>query len=214
MNLRNASQYDSRALRTVILATHHAVMREKTNSSPGWWDDLLIDIQTGRKNCAWEWDVASLADGSKKHRRLILVLPKLTGTEFIPLLRQQHGGRSTANVQHEALRAESVALLIQKAIGVHYGWKRPKGQANMLKIGVRAAFVRKHIPEFVPVRILREVEPEERDIVAERYERLLELEKVWASKAKRAQTRLRTLRTKRKAYERRMQQRSRLTKEG
>ena len=204
MKLTNTSAYHTATLRRIFTVTVKALCAAYHTSRVF---DVRVLAEEGRKHLHWSWDT--------KQRPAIpaflrLTLPKLTGAEFIPLLRQQHGGEDTTkNVDHAALRSTDVAMIVQQIASSFYGW-RPVGSWNRQpELSVRAALVKAKVPQYIPLRIRTPPKEEgPRDIVSERYERVLELETKWKTKQKLAQTKLKTLRLKRRHYEKTLAKRN------
>jgi hypothetical protein len=196
MNLRNTSPYHTATLRQIITTTFRTLRAEHGEVDREW--PIKIIVEEGRKNVRWQW----VKD--QKVSTILLSLPKLTGTEFIPLLRQQYGGSS--NTEHGGLRSQDIALAAQQAVHQHFiRWLKPNSLSTLVALSVRAALMRAKIPEYVPLRVRKEPKPQEpRNVVQDRYKRVLELEAKWQRKIKLAQTKLKKLRLKRRHYEKKL----------
>jgi hypothetical protein len=206
MNLRNTSPYHTPTLRKLFALTFRAI-KVDSNGDPDKGFRPRILVEEGRTRVRWEWDE------NAKVPTLHVKLPKLTGDEFIALFRQQHGGavqrysnpadpKFGQTIQtHGALTSERVALEAQQALYALLNIA-PKAISGVPDISVRVALKKAKVPEFVPLRVRKPVrEKEPRNIVDERYQRVLELEAKWMKKIKLAQTKLKKLRVKRRHYE-------------
>lgn len=203
MHLINTSAYHTATLRRIFTTTIRALNAEYTVVPARTRKfDARICVEEGRTRLHWEWEEGARA------ATLHLRLPKLTGAEFIPLLRQQHGGAATtSNVAHTTLESEQVAFIAQQVANSFFGWRHH--DPLRLNLSVRSALVRAKIPQYVPLRVRKPPKEEEpRDIVAERYKRVLELETRWKTKRKLAETKLKKLRLKRRHYEKQLAKRS------
>lgn len=190
----NTSAYDTRALRKIAVLTWRALQEvhgRQTTAVRGSWA-ITVNVQEGRKHTSWRW-----ARKQETHHGMVLILPKLHGREFVAQLRAQHGG--TGTTEHHALLSETVAHAFQDAVLSSYGWVLPGKSAN-LNVAVRLAMKRRKVPTHVPLRIIKPKEDVPRDIIQERFQRVLELEQKWQRKLKLAQTKLKKIRQKKKHY--------------
>lgn len=195
MRLQNSSQYDTVALRRIFAATWRGVYAVKglKGTATQTWKLLAIQVRKGQRNVRYTWS-------PQDQHTLGFALPRLTGTEFIPLMRQQHGGDQSKSAQHGGLEAERIALAMQQAIYDMWSWKRQRGAKLVLLISVRAGLLRANIPVYVPIRVLKQRVEIPQDKLKEKYDQLGALEKKWTTKSKLAQTKLKKIRERRKRY--------------
>lgn len=196
MNLRNTSPYHTATLRKIFLTTLRAVQASSSEVDRKW--DPIVEVREGRTRLRWVW-----VEGAKVPTLLIHV-PKLSGDEFISLLRQKHSPGEHPNV-HGALTSDEIAKIAQHVSQVAF---RMNIGTN-LEVPIRLALRRAKVPQYVPLRVRKPPKPEEpRNIVNDRYRRVLELESKWKTKLKLAQTKLKKLRLKRRHYEKKLNKES------
>lgn len=197
MKLTNTSEYHTATLRRIFVVTVRTLRERKTIRA----FDARVVIEVGRKNLRFEWQ-----DQGVRFPTMTIMVPKLTGDEFLPLLRQQYGGSvAAANVPTAGLKSVDVAAIAQRAATLFFKWPTQ----DQLDIAVRAALIKAKIPPYVPLRVRKpQKEKEPKGLVEKRYERVLELEMRWNRKLKLAQTKLKKLRTKRKHYEKKLANRN------
>jgi len=184
----NHSAYDTRAVRRVIQATSRAFAKRERPLP--FWPRLHVRLLEGRSRSP---QVTYESNGD-----LLINLPRLRGTEFIGLVRQQHGG------DHEAcdgLSSVSLALAIQVWL-FHWAGKHPPWAANVLMDSGRML---KRIPMLIPLRIIKPEPP--RDRLRDKLTRTMALKKSWQRKAKLAGTKLKKLARLQKRYEKQIAQR-------
>jgi hypothetical protein len=114
---------------------------------------------------------------------IVIRVPKLTGDEWHQILRDEPNGTALTTKKLAGLAMEELM----------------DGNQAVGKFIPDARYLRK-LPVVVPLRIVKPPTPP-RDPVRARYERVLELERNWVRKVKHAQTRLKTVRKRRRYYE-------------
>lgn len=191
MRLINESAYDTQAIRKVI----NIAMRKTYGLSPNIPNrvkDMHVLVKHSRTASPRGTFDRSIP------LRLIVRPPRLNGSEFIPLLRQQHGGAQKEEHLDDAPGRVLGALCYQMFCRI---MRQPMPWHEAL---FRVAEFK--VPVFLPLRITKSesVEKPVRDIVAERHARVLLLEKGWQRKLKLAQTKIKNLRIKRRYYEKKM----------
>lgn|GEM_PF-6743293 len=187
--IENSTAYDTRAVRRVLQAIYRTFRRREGHSVG--WPNMRVRLLEGRTQRiridAWK-DL------------LKIYLPPLQGTEFIGLLRQQHGGDMEHD--HGGVSALRLALQVQGALfGLVSGARRSWHDKQILD-GKRTL---RGIPELLPLKIIKPELP--RDKLREKLTRTLELKKSWQRKAKLAGTKLKKLTSLQKRYEKQLARR-------
>lgn len=207
MKLKNNSQYSTRILRRILEITWEGIERAKMMSPriTGAPSHLTVEFTRSQKLTRLA-EVKRSTDGKPSIYVRILLQP-LSGSEFIPLMRQLHGGQQRG--EHEGLRSADVALCVEWAVRQVHGWVAVKrGVKKRLHPDVRTALQKAKIPEFVPIRVLRpKVEPAQVDRLQQKYDRACELERKWTTRLKLAQTKLKKARERKKRYAKRLAER-------
>lgn len=210
MKIKNSSQYDTRTLGRIFKGAWNGFNRmravkigyvdnpqfRKSHPEP----DITIHITKGPRNqINWKWKMANRTD-----KDVYVKLPPLTGTEFVAIMREQHGGVAGT---HASLTVDDVALIAQQIFYTINGWSRKQGRKNTLTIHTRAEVAMLEDRKFVPMRILKPKVERTRDQLQEKYDRAIELERKWTTKLKLAQTKLKKARERKKRYAKRLAER-------
>lgn len=196
MKITNRSPYDKRTMTRVFKAVYRAFNKSVGLEPAGgrtWWNRLAVDARVGRTPggpVRGRWDLRAYT--------MDLIVPKLTGDEFIPLVRD---GRGKVRA---GLATRDLALLVQQMYYHMDGRSRRKWLKERVVGGDDTL---KGLPEFVPLRIIKPKEDGPRDVVAERHERVTALLEKWQRKLKLAQTKVKKLKAKKKHYEKKLAQR-------
>jgi hypothetical protein len=208
MKFTNTSAYHTATLRRIFTVTIRALSAELIHAEGRPWDFNII-AEEGRVLLRWAW-MEKTSISLQRVATLRLVIPKLRGSEFITLLRQQHGGLNPdfgKAVEHGALKSEEVAFAAQEVAYEHF---RVYGHRVLtLHPAVYRALKSAKVPQYVPLRVRKPPKEEvPRDIVALRYDRVLAAETRWKTKFKLAETKLKKLRLKRRHYEKQLAKRN------
>lgn len=203
--LKNDSQWDTRMIGRIFQLvwdelTEHRKDKQLLDSQ---WAALPIHVFKGQKHWRWKIVVSTVAP----HRELHVSLPRLTGSEFIPLARQLHGGDQSQSGQHGGLKVRELAICAQQFIYKLNRWNRNRGEKHDLRSDVAAELVRKKFPTYVSVRILPPPKEDQRDVMQERFDRAVELEAKWRTKLKLAQTKLAKQLKRKKHYAKKLAER-------
>lgn len=186
MKINNASQYDTKALKRILLLTWDTLFESLSKTQqPGARDNTVINIRKGQKHCRWKMD-------RSVPNIVTLTVPALNGSEFVTLLRQAHGGE-----QHDGgtgLAARHVALMMQQAMYYMWGWNRPNGKKNTLVRAVEEKLVRE-LPPYVAIRVIKpKAEKPRPDRSQVKLQKAVEMERKWTTKLKLATTKVKRAR--------------------
>lgn len=187
----NESSYDTRTVRRIITAVYRAVA--KTEGPAPWWKTLRVYVKTNRT--AWKKRPRYFSS----EKILVLRLPKMRGTEWISLVRQQCGApaEELERTSGRAVSSRKIALTI---LGWFLHWHPARGSASQWRRGWRGGLILPALlPTLVPLKIEKKLATTGAGgLVAERYARVLEHERRWMRKLKLAQTKLRGARGRRR----------------
>jgi len=178
VKLINQSPYDTWVLRGAV----QAAMRtnydgHRPSHPPHWWKTLKVYVITAGARTPVTGRTAP------QFGAIVIRVPKLTGDEWHQILRDEPNGTALTTKKLAGLAMEELM----------------DGNQAVGKFIPDARYLRK-LPVVVPLRIVKPPTPP-RDPVRARYERVLELERNWVRKVKHAQTRLKTVRKRRRYYE-------------
>jgi hypothetical protein len=179
MKLINRSPYNTRVLRAAVTA---AMRTNYDGLAPLWWQKLRVYVVLVGTRAPVSGSPGSPGRLGPQFGTVCIRVPKLTGDEWHQIIRDEPNG--TALTTEQVASAAMIELI--------------DGRQRNGVFAPDQKYLRK-LPKVVPLRI---VTPKpKRDAVRERYERVLELERNWMRKVKHAQTRLKTVRKRRRYYE-------------
>lgn len=195
MNFRNESPYHTATLRRITVATFRGLLKPLP---------AQVRVVEGRVNLRIVYENGGLG----------IFLPKLTGAEFVVLLRQQHGGAparynpaipaARSDLAKAGIHTATFAQALQRTVAAH-DYKDLNWYGTMLHPEIERELKKAKVPIYVPLRVIKPKKgPVPRDIVQERYKRVCELEARWQRKLKLAQTKLKKIRSKKKHYHKKL----------
>ena len=191
MKIANRTRYDSAALRRLVVETHRRLA--KTEGPHPRWDRLTAEFRTGRYSgrgrIGGAWILVRLPAITRRAVRIAKAL-RATGN-IVPLPALPDAAYTARTIEHELLH--------------NYGYVDERRMRRADRHALKAGWfdwAREMFPDGIPLAP-KKVRPP-RDLVAERFARIVAAERRWKTKAKRAATALRRLATQRRYYERKM----------
>ena len=180
MRLINRSPYETRHLRRVVVAVGHAAF----DGEPIWWKQLKVYVVLSGAR------VTKFNLGPRSGSVYIRV-QKLTGDEWHQIARNTTEGRSLTTAKLAAL----VRAQLEQGPGLGGSWVVDPKHLSRLPLVVRLRTVKPKKEQSPPLP---------RDLLQERYARVLELEASWVRKQKLAGTKVKGYRKRRRYYEKRL----------
>ena len=186
MHLKNQSHYDTMTMRRIVVWERRWLYRNYGDRVGSRHPPLVIHVLPA----------GARIPVHQKAGEVVLRTTKLTGMEWISLTKQIHGAPRDElwRIPGRAMLSAEFALAAFDLLCSWYG------------LNVRGRVLPElpsEFPVLVPLRVVRPPTPQ-RDVVRERYLRVLGLEKVWQRRSKLAQTKLKKLRARRRYYEKQL----------